>query len=264
MRSSRTQAPSAGLRRDLEILELLANADPQGGLGVSRIAEILGREKSQMSRALKALEAEGMAERDGETLEYRLGWRLYALAARGGETRLVQIATPYLRRMVGALNETTHLCVLRGSAVLTLRSVSPSHAFRGLGWEGVTVPAPMTSAGRVLVSDWEPQALRSLLAEAGTLPAGPRARAADDLLAEIAGIRRRGYAAVNEEFEEGLVGVSAPVRDFRGAIVAAINVSAPKGRLGSRLDDAGRLTLTVAQELSAELGFHPSGGRPLR
>ncbi|WP_240943152.1 IclR family transcriptional regulator [Planosporangium thailandense] len=240
----------------MEILELLATAQGAPGLGVSRIAESLGREKSQMSRALRALEAEGMVERDPDTLEYRLGWRVYALAARTVEAHLVRAAVPYLRRLVAVLNETTHLCVLRGSAVLTLLSVSPSHAFRALGWEGVSVPAPLTSAGRVLVSDWPPEALRSLLAEPADLHPGPRPRVhtADDLLREVAGIRKRGYAAVDEEFEDGVVGVSAPVRDFRGQIVAAINVSAPKGRLGKRLDEAGRLTLSVARELAAEFG----------
>ena len=41
------------------------------------------------------------------------------------------------------------------------------------------------------------------------------------------------------EFEPGLVGAAAPVRDFRGRIVAAINVSGPKFRLGDRLEPAG-------------------------
>ena len=258
---------SAGLRRDVEILDLLADPQTRTGLGVSRIAEVLGREKSQISRALKSLEAEGMVERDPQTLEYRLGWRIYAFAARTLESRLVVAAAPYLRRLVAALNETTHLCVLRGSAVLTLLSVSPSHAFRALGWEGVSVPAPLTSAGRVLVSDWTPQALRAWLAEPADLHPGPRPRVhtIDDLLREIASIRKRGYAAVDEEFEEGVVGVSAPVRDFRGLIVAAINVSAPKGRLGGRLDEAGRLALAIARELAAEFGHrgptaHDRGG----
>jgi DNA-binding IclR family transcriptional regulator len=261
---------SDGLRRDIEILEQLGAEETagRGGLGVVAVAERLGLDKSQVSRALRALEAEGMTERDPGTLEYRLGWRLYALAARTTETRLVQLAAPFMRRLVAALDETAHLCVLRGLEVLTLQSVAPSHAFRGLGSEGVTVPAPRTSAGRVLMSDWQPETLRRWLTPS-RLPAGipgqpagtpgQAVRSTADLLREVAFVRKHGYAKVDEEFEPGLVGVSAPVTDFRGLVVAAINVSAPKARLGRRLDYAGRLSAAIARELSAALSGSAGG-----
>jgi DNA-binding IclR family transcriptional regulator len=66
-------------------------------------------------------------------------------------------------------------------------------------------------------------------------------------------IRERGYATVDEEFEAGVVGVSAPVHSEDGQIIAAINISAPKGRLGGHLDEAGVLTARVARELSLRL-----------
>jgi DNA-binding IclR family transcriptional regulator len=72
-----------GLRRDLDLLEALASPEAQraGGLGVVRLAQLTGREKSQVSRALKALAEEGIVERDPDTLGYRLGWRLFSLVA---------------------------------------------------------------------------------------------------------------------------------------------------------------------------------------
>ena len=66
--------------------------------------------------------------------------------------------------------------------------------------------------------------------------------------------RARGYALVDEEFEPGLVAVGAPVRDFRGRIVAAVNVSAPKFRFGARLEQAGEEVRRVADDLSRALG----------
>ncbi|WP_214317581.1 IclR family transcriptional regulator [Nonomuraea sediminis] len=242
---------ASGLRRDLELLDVLAD---HGGVGVMRVAELVGREKTQVSRALASLAEEGLVERDPDTLGYRLGWRLYALAARTGEARLVAVAGPYLRKLVAQIHETAHLCVLRGGDVLTLLSESPSHAFRGVGWEGISVAVPTTSAGRVLISDWEPAVIRDWftperLAAAGAVRFGDT----DALLEEIARIKVRGYATVDEEFEVGVVGCSAPVRDFRGRVVAAINVAAPKGRLGDKLDAAGRLTAKIAGELTARL-----------
>jgi DNA-binding IclR family transcriptional regulator len=254
---ARTNA--SGLRRDLELLEVLATGRE---LGVTRVAELVGREKTQVSRALASLAEEGLVERNPDTLGYRLGWRLYALAARTGEAHLVATAGPYLRRLVSQLHETAHLCVLRGGDVLTLLSESPSHAFRGVGWEGVSVAVPATSAGRVLISDWEPTVIREWFTPERLNAAGAvRFRDTASLLEEIAHIRAHGYATVDEEFEVGVVGCSAPVRDFRGRIVAAINVTAPKGRLGDKLDAAGRVTARIAAELTARLsGPQPSTG----
>ena len=67
---------------------------------------------------------------------------------------------------------------------------------------------------------------------------------------DVAALHRRIVA------EQGLVAAAAPVRDFRGRVCAAVNVSAPKFRLGGtrRLAEVGRAVKDVADELSALLG----------
>ena len=270
---------SAGLRRDLELLEVLGSpeCEDSGGLGVVRIAELVGRDKGQVSRTLATLAESGLVMRDPHTLAYRLGDQLYALAARTLESRLVREAGPYLRKVVRATHETAHLCVLRGDNVLTLTSELSEYAFRGIGWEGVSVAAWRTSSGRVLISNWSDEDLRGWYelhghdravtgpispvmmqsAEAGPREGTPRTTDFPSLLAEVRRIRSRGYATVDEEFEVGVVGASAPVYDFRGTIVAAINLSAPKARVGTHLNEVGRLIARVAAELSEQLGGTP-------
>ncbi|MBA3366523.1 MAG: helix-turn-helix domain-containing protein, partial [Actinobacteria bacterium] len=69
---------ATSLRRGLAILFALeGEASQNGGLGVTRIAELVGREKSQISRSLKILAQYGLVERDAETRGYRLGPRLF-------------------------------------------------------------------------------------------------------------------------------------------------------------------------------------------
>ncbi|MEE1664731.1 IclR family transcriptional regulator [Streptomyces sp. NPDC003631] len=247
-----------GLRRDIDLLEALASDEAQtaGGLGVVRLAQLVGREKSQVSRALKALAAEGIVERDPDTLEYRLGWRLFSLVARTTESRLVRMAEPVMRALSADLEETSHLCVLSDREVLTLLSVS-GHSFRVHGWEGRGVPAWQTSAGRVLLSDATPDELYVRFGTTSEMPV-------PELWGLIQDARRLGYARVSEEFEAGLVGVSAPVRDFRGRVVAALNISAPKARFGDRLDEAGRTTARAATRVSALLGWQPRRPQPAR
>lgn len=280
--SGQARRNSSGLARDIEILELLGESEAVrgGGLGVLQISQQTGRDKAIASRTLATLADAGLLERDPETLKYRLGARLFALAARTTESRLLAEAGSYLRRIAQATRETTHLCILRGGNVLTILSELSPHEFRTTGWEGVTTAAWRTPSGRVLLSDWDEPAVEEWYAEHGqdlpivgpidpvmggsrfsVLEAPPEDKAIvtdyPSLLAELKRVRARGYALLDEELERGVVGASAPVRDFNGRIIAAINVSAPKGRVGD-LDRLGRHVAASAAGLSRHLG-HEAG-----
>ena len=227
-----------------------------GGLGVVRIAQLIGREKSQVSRALRTLAESGLVDRDPSTLHYRLGWRFFALAARAGDQRLLSVAPALLERLVKDLGETVHLSVLQGVEVLTVLSKSPPHAVTAVGWSGRTVPIYCTSSGRGLLFDHDREALSELLSSIEFRKLGPNTvRDIGELYERLLAALAQGYALVDEEFEFGLVGAAAPVRDFRGLIVAALNVSAPKFRLGERLEAAGKEVKRAADELSTLLGW---------
>ena len=246
-RSARTEGADTSLGRGLDIL-LILGGEPStrnGGLGVVRIAEQLGREKSQVSRALKTLAGYGLVDRDPETLDYRLGWRVFTLAAQAGHRRLLEEAHPVCEELVLRLGETAHLSVLDGAEVLTLMSeLSPSavHASDG---SGRRTPAHCTAAGRALLLD-HGEALIADLLGGGTLPIhGPRSpRDVAELWRRVVAARAAGFAVSDEEFEPGLVSAAAPVRDFRGRIVAALNVSGPQVQVrrrprGARAGGAG-------------------------
>lgn len=239
---------SAGLRRDVELLSALA-AEPGGGLGTSRLAELTGRQQSQVSRALAALAEEGLVEREPGSRRYTLGRRLFALAARTAEARLVHHAGPVLCALAATLGENAHLCRLHGGAVATLLTAEPGVAQPAVRWDIADVPIAVTSAGRVLLADHDPEDVAALLRAAGDGTAR-----LSSLMRTVSRARRVGYALVDREFSRELAGASAPVRDFRGSVVAAINVSGPAARLHSRLDPIGVATTEAAHELSHRLG----------
>jgi DNA-binding IclR family transcriptional regulator len=274
---------SSGLTRDLEILELLGEAAEfeSGGLGVSRIAQLTGRDKAVISRALTTLAASGLVERDPVELTYRLGSRLYALAIRTAETTLAQKSRTILRQIAQSTRETSHLCVLRGGNVLTLLSELSPHEVRTTGWEGVTTAAWRTPSGRVLISDWDEASIASWYNDHGkdtalvgpldptmassrfaVLETPPADKAVvtdfDSLMDEIRRIRSQGYALLDEELEPGVVGASAPITDFTGRVVAAVNVSGPKSRMGHRLEALGQYVARAAAELSGAIGGRPT------
>lgn len=270
---------SSGLARDIEVLELLGGPEAQAGdgLGVMRIAQLTGRDKGVVSRLLATLADAGLVDRDPDSLNYRIGSRMFALAARTTEASLVARSRSLVRRIAQTTRETSHLCVLRGGNVLTVLSELSPYEFRTTGWEGVTTAAWRTPSGRVLISDWDRESLAAWYDEHGhdrplvgplnptmaavgfaVLETPPESKAIvtdfDSLIAEVQRIRDRGYATLDEELELNVVGASAPVRDFTGRVIAAINVSAPKSRIGGRLDRLGAYVARAARELSSQLG----------
>ena len=113
------------IRRSLEVLLSLGSdeAIEQGTLGVTKIAELLGREKSQVSRTLKTLAEYGLVDRNPETRGYRLGWRIYALASLAGERLLLDAGRPVLQQLVNEFGERAFLSVCANT-----------RAIDGLGW----------------------------------------------------------------------------------------------------------------------------------
>ena len=219
----------------------VAEAASRGGLGVVRLAELVGSDKSQTSRTLATLAEHGLVERDPDTLSYRIGWQVFALAARAGEPRLLAAAPRLLRGLVQQLGESAHLSVRQGASVLTLLSESPASAIHAPGARG-RADAARHHLGR-------PR---------------PRLRPGRDELATPSGLaddRRAASPRRARWLRDRARGVRAGPRGGRrararrhGRIVAAVNVSAPAFRFADRLDEAAAAVVAAAAELSAELG----------
>jgi DNA-binding IclR family transcriptional regulator len=245
------------IRRAVDVLLALGSepAIKQGGLGVTRIAETLNREKSQVSRTLKILAEYGLVDRDADTLVYRLGWRIFALANLAGERRLLDEGRPLLQQLVARLGERAHLSVQQGADTLTIASESSPHSLQAVGWVGRTSPAYCTSVGQALLLDHSPAELELLFEGVRFERLGPNTvRNVRELHGRIEQARERGFAVADDEMEAGLTAAAAPVRDAHGRIVAAVNVSGPTFRLAGRLPEIGRQVVAAAAGLSAAIG----------
>jgi IclR family pca regulon transcriptional regulator len=85
--------------------------------------------------------------------------------------------------------------------------------------------------GRVLLAGLPPDALAEFLARADLRPLTQTTISDPEALThEIARVRDRGWAMVDQELEAGLRSIAAPIRDTRGAVVAAVNLSAHASR----------------------------------
>ncbi|MFE2054014.1 IclR family transcriptional regulator [Streptomyces sp. NPDC059446] len=248
-----TSESLSSVHRALDVLRTLG----EGPMGVQEVARAVGREKSQVSRTLKVLAQEGFLERNPDSLRYRIGWQLLALAASAGEERLQREAPHVLRELVHQVGEPAYLTVLSGHSAVTVLTERTSRTLQAQEWIGRTSPLNCTSAGRALLFGLPDDQVRTLLPteEGARLPGTDAApRDVPALLERLRTERARGYAVAAEEREPGLIAVAAPVHGHRGDVVAALNVSAPVFRLPPEaVPGVVDAVVTASHRLSARL-----------
>lgn len=231
----------------------------QGGAGndhaVSDLARAVGRERSQVSRMLHALERGGLVEQDPVTRRYRLGWALLVLATGAGDTALLRAARPVLRKFVARTGEVALLSVQRGNRSFTVLREESMQSLRAGGWVGRSSPMHCTASGRALLFDSDDDLVEALTADDLLAPTHGLAAPRDltELLDRLRTERERGYALASEEVEIGLTSIGVPLRNHTGEIIAVVNISGPTSRLITRVEDTARRLRAAATAIETVL-----------
>jgi DNA-binding IclR family transcriptional regulator len=247
------------IERAVAILNAFTAEEPE--LRVSDLAERLGLHKSTVHRFLVNLEAAGLVERNMRTGRYRLGLRIFELG--GLVMQRMDIwdeSLPFLEGLVRDTGETGHLAVLDGGEAIYVERVEARRALRVPSAIGRGYPAHATNLGKVLLAYLDAGEIGRIVAERGLPGFTPNTITdAAQLQAELARIRERGYAIDNEEYDEGLRCIGAPVWDHTGRVVAAIGIGGPVTRVTpSRVEELADAVMAAARGLSRRLGAHQS------
>ncbi|HEX5502300.1 MAG TPA: IclR family transcriptional regulator [Thermomicrobiales bacterium] len=247
------------LERGLSLLDAFSLAAPE--LSLTALAARAGLAKSTATRLLAVLEARGYLERSPDTERYRVGVRAFELGSLYIQTTSLEAeAQPVMAHLARECRQTANLGVLSGAEVVHLAVVPPDRPIRFATAVGVRDRAHATGLGKALLAALDAAALADLVARHGLPPRTERTIATlDALVADLAGVRARGYAVDDEESFAGLKCVAAPIRDDKGRVVAAVSVSGPAGEFGAT--DLPRYTEAVtgaARAISDRLGHRVS------
>ncbi|MEU9349140.1 IclR family transcriptional regulator [Streptomyces sp. NPDC048278] len=220
-------------------------------LRVVDVAEQLGIARSTAHRVLAMLVFHGFAQQDGNKV-YRPGPALRAIrGSRALPPDLIATARPHLQRLTDTVHETSHLMVLEGSGARFLDGVEGPQVLRVSYRTGTVLPAHVTSGGKALLAGLPPEQVAALYPRG--LP-GHSAESVERLRAELAVIRRLGYAYNLQESESGVNAVGACVRDGAGRALAAVAVAAPASRCRkTRLTELAPTVLDAARSIGREL-----------
>lgn len=243
------------LDRAFAVLDVLA--ENGGEMGAAEVASRLGLNKSTAHRLLTILQERRFLERSATTGKYRLGWRLYELGSlAASRVDLYEVARPYIEQLVKATGETAHLGVLRGDEIISLVNVESSRSVRTPSTVGRRNPTYCTSLGKAILANL-PETVANRLIDKIHFKAFTQHTCveASSLRQQLKKVREQGYAIDNEEIEEGLRCVGAPVWDHDEQVVAAVSIAGPSYRVGGEhLPGLVEMVVSVAKELSCALG----------
>ena len=231
------------------------NAGDLPGGTVADIAADLGKDRSQVSRSLRTAEHEGFLAR-GDHKSYALDWSLLTDAQLLTEQRLQSDGATALEGLSRETDEGCFLGVLSGDSTITIGERVPASSNMVGSWLGRPYPAFCSDAGQALLWEASDANVRTIFSDVAFVRHGPNTPLdVEDFLSRLRGARVRGYSIVDEEAEPGLYSLAVPIRDFKGDVVAALQVVGAKARLEPRREFCATALLSWGQWLESTLGY---------
>lgn len=258
------QDPAADLRpgdayvqsfaRGLEVIRSFSASAPRQTL--TDVAGRTGLTRAGARRILLTLQSLGYVESDGKL--FALTPRILDLGfAYLSSMPMWNVAEPVMESLVEEVKESCSAGVLEGTDIMYVLRVSTRKIMRNSLGVGSRLPAYCTSLGRMLLAGLPDDEVVAVL-EASERE--PRTRhtlvETDALLAKVQQARRQGWCMVNQELEEGLVSMAAPIVNRAGRTIAALNISGQVNRTAPRVMQETMLPALreAAAEVSRRLG----------
>ena len=219
--------------RGLEVIRSFSAASPTQTL--SEVAERTGLTRAGARRILLTLQTLGYVVSDGR--QFRLTPRILDLGfAYLSSMPIWNLAEPVMESLVAEVKESCSAAALDGADIVYVMRV-PTHKIMRISLGvGSRLPAYCTAMGRVLLADLAPEeALRRVMMGERKPLTRHTVTEPDALMAKVAQARRQGWCLVNQELEEGLVALAAPLVNGAGRTVAALNISGQVNRTTPRV-----------------------------
>jgi IclR family pca regulon transcriptional regulator len=214
--------------RGLSVIRSFSAQAPTQSL--SEVAARTRLTRAGARRILLTLEGLGYVECQGR--QFRLTPKILDLGfAYLSSLPLWNLAEPVMEALVAEVKESSSAAVLDGSEIVYVMRV-PTHKIMSINLGiGSRLPAFCTSMGRVLLAGLPEDELQRRLNERPRTAYTARTVTDEPALVEIVRqVRRQGWCIVNQELEEGLVSLAAPITDRGNRVIAALNIGGQANR----------------------------------
>lgn len=247
-----SRPPIQVIERMMKLLDVLSYYhDP---VSLKQLALETGLHPSTTHRILSAMTASGFVERS-DPGTYQLGIRLLELGNLvKSRINIRDSAMPLMQRLHRELGESVNLGVRQNDEIVYVeRTSSGRSSVRVVHLVGARAPLHVTAVGKLFLLEDGPQKVQEYARRTGLPGHTPTSLTSLPALEkELNHIRRHGVAFDNEEIEQGLRCIAAPIRDDTGELVAGLSVSAPAER---HKPDWANVVRQTADEISAAIGY---------
>jgi len=257
------QGKIQSLVRATAILETVASH--VDGINLAQLSKLVGLNNSTVFHLVKTLVDLGYLNRDPVSKYYRIGTRLFMLAASAvRESTLLSFGSPLIDRLSNETGQAAHLAVRSNQNIAIIARSAAAGMLQLSDNVASHRPPHATAIGKILLAAMQERDMEELLTNM-TLDRFTEntivSRSA--LLKEIQQVRSNGIAFDNSELDPDVRCLAIPVYDFAGRCVAAMGLSGPVWRLNDEMMDKliGPLRL-YSNELSKQLGFRPVSTEP--
>jgi DNA-binding IclR family transcriptional regulator len=244
--------------RAMHLLEHVGG--PGNQAGISRISKDVGLHKSTCFGILYTLETLGYVIRD-EDGRYALTARVCNLSeAYLRNVDLRRIAKPYLMELRNLAQETVHLVIREGKHAVYLDKIDGPHKMSIVSQIGAQAKLHCTGVGKAILAHMD-EADRDEVLSGPMKAYTPYTVTSPNILRnQLQTIRGRGYSIDDQEIEEGLRCLAAPLFGPAGAVSGAISIAGPTARLTKeRVDQLIPRIIDVARRLSTDIGHRRPG-----
>ncbi|MGI6285052.1 IclR family transcriptional regulator [Neomoorella humiferrea] len=248
------------IERALDILEVFSYSSPE--LGLVEISKKVGLSKGTTYRIVYTLMKRGYISQENQSGKYRLGPKTFEIGSVVmSQMEIRKVAHPYLEELRDITGETVHLVIQDKGEVLYLDKVDSTRAIRMNSFIGQRLPMHCTAVGKVLLAELPEIEVNYICNMKGmTRSTSKTITNLDMLKRHLKIVKEQGYALDDEENEEGLRCIAAPIRDCNGKVIAAISISAPVMRLNNdRIPEMVKAVQTTAERISYQMGYRKTG-----
>lgn len=214
--------------------------------------------KATLFRLLEAMRSYGLIEVSKESGKYHLGLKFFDLGALAiGRLEIRKCADAELEWLAEQSGETAHLCILDGAEIVYISKVESRQALRIPSGVGHRNPAYCTGVGKAILAFLDDEQIEKYLAQIVLRPLTDKTiTCPEKMWQEIKSVRQQGYAIDDQEINENVRCIGAPIRDFSGKVIAGISIAGPAIRVTkSRVPELAVQVVKAANKISKHLGY---------